>query len=191
MFKVDNIVAATDLSKKKFKSGKKYLIPRLNDEELSEGLHYLYKKATNEVFKYHDKKFIHKRGILTDGVLFCKTRVLEGQELKIVGGLEDKIDLHSLTGISFQVPLIYKNSPLAISIAHHLHYDVVKHMGAESVHRLSLQYVHILNGRSLFKQINDDCIYCKKIKNSIFASNYGTSHRLSTHHQPTLLLLLY
>ena len=84
MFKVDNIVAATDLSKKKFKSGKKYLIPRLNDEELSEGLHYLYKKATNEVFKYHDKKFIHKRGILTDGVLFCKTRVLEGQELKIV-----------------------------------------------------------------------------------------------------------
>ena len=125
MFKTNNIFAATDLSRKRFQNGKRHLIPKLNDEELSEGLHYLYKKATNEVLKYHDKKFINKRGIMIDGVLFCKTRVLEGQQLKIVGGLEGKIDLHSLTGINFQVPLIYKNTPLAIAIVHHLHYDVV------------------------------------------------------------------
>jgi len=179
VFKTNNIVAATDLSRKKFQNDKRHLIPKLNDEELSEGLHYLYKKATNEVL--NDKKFINKRGIMIDGVLFCKTRVLEGQQLKIVGGLEGKIDLHSLTGISFQVPLIYKNSPLAIAIAHHLHYDVVKHMGSESVHRLSLQYAHILNGRALFKQINDDCIYCKKLRSQYLRQIMGplTDYQLS------------
>ena len=86
---------------------------------------------------------------MIDGVLFCKTRILEGQQLKIVGGLEDKVDLHTLTGISFRVPLICKNSPLAIAIGYHLHYNVVKHMGSESTHRMSLQHVHIISGRSL------------------------------------------
>ena len=109
------------------------LILKLTDDELSEGLDYIFKKATDEVLKYHSKKYIDKRGIMIDGILFSKDRILEGQQLKIVGGLEKTIDLHSLTGISFKVPLIHKNSPLAVSIANHLHFNVIKHMGAEGV----------------------------------------------------------
>ena len=181
VFRTNYTVAATDLNRKRFDSGRRYLIPRLNEEQLSEALNYAYKKATSEVLKYHDKKFIEKRGIMIDGVLFCKTRILEGQQLKIVGGLEDKVDLHTLTGISFRVPLICKNSPLAIAIGYHLHYNVVKHMGSESTHRMSLQHVHIISGRSLFKQINDECIYCKKLRTRYLRQIMGplTDYQLS------------
>ena len=157
------------------------MILKLTDDELSEGLNYIFKKATDEVLKYHSKKYIDKRGIMIDGILFSKDRILEGQQLKIVGGLEKTIDLHSLTGISFKVPLIHKNSPLAVSIANHLHFNVIKHMGAESVYRLSLQYVKILNGRSLFKYISDNCIYCKMLRTKYLRQIMGplTDYQLS------------
>ena len=143
VFQAHNVNVRRNLKNTEFADGRKYLIDNLTEEQLSEGLNYIFKRATKEIFKYHDKKFIEKRGIEIDGVLFSKDRILEGQELQIVGGLERTVDLHSLTGISFRVPLIYKNSPLAVAIGEHLHYDVIKHMGAESVYRLSLQYMAV------------------------------------------------
>ena len=53
---------------------------------------------------------------------------------------------------------------MALAIGNHLHYNTVKHMGAESVYRLSLQHVHILQGRALFKEISNRCVYCKKLR---------------------------
>ena len=53
---------------------------------------------------------------------------------------------------------------MALAISNHLHYNTVKHMGAESVYRLSLQHVHILQGRALFKEISNRCVYCKKLR---------------------------
>ena len=136
----------------------------LTDEELSASLEHIYKKATKEIFKYHDKKTIDKMGQLKDGILYCKTRLLEGQTLRAVGGLEDTVDLQSLTGVNFNVPLIDRHSPLAVSIALHLHYAVVKHKGAETIYRMSLQYARILQGRILLKEVTDDCLFCKKIR---------------------------
>ena len=102
-------------------------------------------------------------GEVIDGVVYCKSRVEESQELRVVGGLEDSLDLSTFTGVNFRVPVIDRYSPLALSIAYHLHYEVIKHRGAETVHRMSLQYVHILGGRSLMKLIRKECIFCQKL----------------------------
>ena len=64
----------------------------------------------------------------------------------------------------FCVPLISKHSPVAISIAMHMHYNVCQHKGVESTYRLSLQHARVLQGKQLFKEISDDCIYCKKLR---------------------------
>ena len=57
-----------------------------------------------------------------------------------------------------------RHSPLALSIALHLHYNVVKHKGYETVHRISLQFAKILQGRVLMKDVSEDCIFCKKLR---------------------------
>ena len=46
VFRTNYTVAATDLNRKRFDSGKRYLIPRLNEEQLSEALNYVYKKQS-------------------------------------------------------------------------------------------------------------------------------------------------
>ena len=137
---------------------------KLSDEALSAALEYLYKKATAEIFKFYDKKTINKVGVLKDGIMYSKSRILESQTLRAVGELENIIDLQSFTGINFNVPVLDRHSPLAISIASHLHYNVIKHRGAETIFRMSLQYTMIIQGRVLFKDITDDCIYCKKLR---------------------------
>ena len=136
---------------------------RLSDEMLSLSLQYLYRKATAEVTKFNDKKYVSKIGELHDGILYYKSRIEEGQELRVVGGLDDILDLQSFTGVNFKVPVIDRYSPLAVSLASHLHYKVIKHQGAETVHRMSLQYVKIIGGRDLFKLIRKECIYCQKL----------------------------
>ena len=137
---------------------------KLTDEALSAGLEYAYKKATAEIFKFNEKATIDKIGEMKDGILYCRNRLLEGQTLRAVGGLEDVIDLQSFTGVNFRVPLIDRNSPLAISLAFHLHYNVIKHKGAETVYRMSLQYARILQGRILLKKVTEDCIFCTKLR---------------------------
>ena len=70
---------------------------------------------------------IDKVGYFKDEILVSKCRLLEDQELKIVGGLEDFLDLDNFIGLKSCVPLISKHSPLAVSIAMHMHYNVNKH----------------------------------------------------------------
>ena len=139
-------------------------IVRLSEEELSVGLEYLFKKATQEILKFEKIKDVNKIGVMKDEILYCSTRILEGQELKAVGCLKESLDLESFTGIKFCVPLISRHSPLAVSIAMHIHYNTCKHKGVESTYRLSLQHARILQGKQLFKEVADDCIYCKKLR---------------------------
>ena len=147
---------------KKFR--KRTMLVRLTDEDLSEGLEYLFKKATKEIIQFENKKDIEKIGVLKDGIYYCNSRILESQDLKTVGFLSESLDIESFTGIKFCVPIISKTSPLAISLAIHMHYIVNKHKGMESSYRMSLQHARILQGRQLFKEIGDDCIFCKKLR---------------------------
>ena len=145
-------------------NNEKKITVKLTDEDLSSGLEYLYKKATQEIIHFEDKKDIERNGVMKDEILYCKSRILEGASLKAVGALSECIDLETFTGIKFKVPLISKHSPLAVSVAMHLHYNVNKHRGYETTYRLSLQNVRILQGRQIFKDVSDDCIFCKKLR---------------------------
>ena len=135
---------------------------KLDARAISLSLEYIYQKTTSEVLHFNDKKFVDKVGIMSDGILYCKSRLTDDQSLRIVGGLENVIDLETFTGVSFKVPVIDKFSPLALSIVNHLHYTVILHKGVETTHRMALQYVRILGGRSLFKMVRDDCSFCQK-----------------------------
>ena len=95
---------------------------------------------------------------MKDDILFCSSRILEGQELQTIGFLKEALDLETFTGVKFCVPLVSKNSPLAMSIALHMHYNVSKHKGVETTFRLSLQHARILQGKQLFKEVAEDCI---------------------------------
>ena len=64
-----------------------------------EALEYLYKKATAEILQFYDKKTINKIGVMKDGIMYCKSRILESQTLRAVGELENVIDLQSFTSM--------------------------------------------------------------------------------------------
>ena len=102
---------------------------KLSDEDSSQALEYLFKKCTREILNIENMKEVQKLGVMRDDILFCSSRILEGQELQVVGFLKDTLDLESFTGVKFCVPLVSKNRSLAISIALHSHYNVSKHKG--------------------------------------------------------------
>ena len=135
----------------------------LSDSALSLSLEYIFKKAGSELIHFNDKKFIEKVGEIVDGIVYCKSRIEEDQTLRAVGGLEDIVDLQSFTGVNFKVPVIDRFSPIAVSLAYYLHYEVIKHQGAETVYRMSLQYAKILGGRFLMKLIREECVFCQKL----------------------------
>ena len=55
----------------------------ITEEDYDAALSYLYRKATMEIYEFVPKKTIEKEGIESDGILYAKTRILEGQELKM------------------------------------------------------------------------------------------------------------
>ena len=96
-----------------------------------------------------------------DSILYCKTRVLEGQTVKIAGGLKIDTSTSGLFNLNFKVPIVDQHSPLAYPLALHLH-SLFNHKGVESCHRLSLNYVRILGSMQLFKNISVNCVICLK-----------------------------
>ena len=139
-------------------------IMRLSAENLSAALENLFKKTTKEVFKFNEIKEIKKIATESDEILFCNTRMLESAELKAVGHLADTINIADFTGVNFKVPVIDQHSPLAMSIALHMHYVKYPHRGVETQHRMCLQFASIMKARKIFNEISIDCIYCKKLR---------------------------
>ena len=78
-------------------------------------------------------------------------------------------------------PLIERFSPIAYSIALYVHTTVGKHAGYETSYRLSLEYVHILQVPSLFKQIGEQCVGCAKKRKQYLDVVMGpvSDHQLS------------
>ena len=136
---------------------------KLTDRSLSRSLEYIFRKTTAEVIQFNNVKLTDKIGTIIDGIMYCKTRLSDDQVLRAVGGLENIVDLESFTGVKFKVPVIDRFSPIALSVANYMHFELVKHRGAETVHRISLQHIRIISGRSLMKEIRKNCIYCQKL----------------------------
>ena len=81
-----------------------------------------------------------------------KCKYLETGDLEIS-------DLGSLN-IRSKVPIIDRYSPLSYSIARHIHDS--EHRGVETCFRKSLEQVQIIQGFSLFKELDFGCVKCKK-----------------------------
>ena len=79
----------------------------------------MYRKATNEVLKFNPASKVEKVGILRNGILFSKGRILDSMNFAETGGLE--LNDLNLVGIKSNVPVVDKFSPLAYTIANHIH----------------------------------------------------------------------
>ena len=123
----------------------------LTDEDLSASLEYEFKEATEEVIKYNDKKAVDNVGINKDGVLFCKSRLLESKKVHAVGDLEIGVK-----GVNSDAPVINKLSPIAVSVSLHLHYNVLPHKGAETLYILSLRHAKIILGWTFMIKFPED-----------------------------------
>ena len=132
---------------------------------------YFYEKGFN--FGTLDELVSRKVATEIEGVLFWNTRMLESTEIKAVGHLADNINIEDFTGTNFKVPMLDFYSPLAKSIALHLHFVKYPHKGIESLHRLSLQFVNILKGKKIFEFIAQDCGYCAKLRGKLLQQSMG------------------
>ena len=133
----------------------------ITDLDRSKALDYIYRTETKLLKQFNDPKKLDKIGIEKDGIIFSKTRVLEGQTVKVVGGLNLDTSLSGLFDLNFEVPIVDNHSPLAYPLALHLH-SLFNHRGYESCYRLSLNRVKILGGLQIFKNITLNCVVCLK-----------------------------
>ena len=131
------------------------------ESDRNKALEYIFQTETKIVKHFHSSTQLEKFSIEENNILYCKSRLLEGQTVKVVGGLKIDSDLKGLFNLNFKVPIIDHNSPLAYSLALHLH-SLFNHRGIETCYRLSLNYVKILGGKQIFKNIAINCVICLK-----------------------------
>ena len=97
---------------------------------------------------------------------------MDGQRFLEAGGfLGDSVGLE--VGLSLITPLVDRHSPIAYSIARFIHNTVARHAGFETALRLSLEYVHIIQGHSLFREIAEECTKCKILRKKYIEVSMG------------------
>ena len=94
----------------------------IDDVHYSAALVYIFQKASEELKKVNNRRFLEKIAIKQNGIYFCKNWLVESSELSLLGHLSKTMTLESFTGVNHKVPVIDCFSPLAARIANHLHY---------------------------------------------------------------------
>ena len=101
-------------------------------------------------------------------VIYLKSRILDGQRIKVAPGCEDLEFLKSFkpfqSGFNLVCPVLDRFSPVSFAIAFYVHNYLYQHRGYKSSYRFSLDFVHIMEGLRLFREIGEECIKCKKIR---------------------------
>ena len=135
----------------------------INNEDISDALNYWFKKGSQEVKHFNKKDMIDKIAVEKQGILFSRSRILDGQRFIIAGGFK-----HDSLGLEVQLnlttPVLDRHSPIALSIALYIHHDLGQHAGYETCYRLSLGFVHIIQGASLFRVIGEECVKCSMVR---------------------------
>ena len=131
------------------------------DMDRDRALEFIFRTESKLVKKFNSKNKLDKIAVELDGILYYKTRILEGQTVKVVGGLNIDTSVSGIFNLNFKVPIIDQHSPLAFPLALHLH-SLFNHRGVESCHRLALNYVKILGSIQIFRNISLNCIICMK-----------------------------
>ena len=146
----------------------------LTDDDVSRSLNYLYKKGSEEVRRFNKNDFVRKLSIDKNGILFLKSRILDGQRFQIAGGLED-MNVFGLEefGINMVVPVLDRYSPLSYAIGDYVHRIVSKHGGYETCLRQCLNMCFIIQGMSLFRELGEDCVKCAKLRKKYLDVSMG------------------
>ena len=108
---------------------------------------------------FNSSKKLRRMSFEVEGILLSRDRMTQGLEFKETAELED-LDLGAM-GIKTQVPVLDRFSPLSYSIVQHVHWDLARHRGAETCSRMSLEQVHIIQGAGLYRELGEDCTWCK------------------------------
>ena len=144
---------------------------QLTDRYLNLALLYLFRKATGEVKRFNGKEFVKKLGVEKEGVLLSQDRLYDGLNFSETAEL-DFIKLGNL-GLKLHVPVLDRHSPLSYAIAQHIHWVLGKHRGVETLNRMSLEHVKIIQGATLYKELSQECTVCKKRRRKLVQVEMG------------------
>ena len=117
-----------------------------------------------------DKK-IEKIAIERDGILLSTGRLLDEMNFKETSEIPN-LNLGSL-GIKVNLPLVERFSPLAYSLGDYIHWNLARHKGVESCNRISLEHVSIVQGATLYKELGESCMVCRKKRKKYLEAAMG------------------
>ena len=177
MFKYDQHLVTQSASKTestmKCKDG---LVVSLTEDDIRYALEYFYRKATEEVKMFVNKKVYQKISTEIDGILYYSGRILPSQTFTGMLNLSD-VTL-DLTAATFCVPLTEYRSPFAYSIVSETHwynYDA-NHSGVETVLRYTQKIAFVLGGRELVKKYRKNCARCRALAKKAVEVAMGPVH---------------
>ena len=84
----------------------------LDDEYINEALNFLFRKGSDEVRNFISKEKIKKICVENEDILFCRSRILEGQRFILAGELENSNILKD-TNLNFFTPVLDRFSPVS------------------------------------------------------------------------------
>ena len=145
----------------------------LSEEEIRASQAYYFKKATAEVKKFVKPSSYQKISTEKDGVLYYSGRILSTNSINAVNEMSSV--MKDLSKTTFQVPIVYKHSPLAYSLINEVHWHsmAVKHSGVETVWRYVLKTAYIIFGREVVKKIRVNCERCCYLRKKVIDVEMG------------------
>ena len=174
------VLVSNQESSKSSAASKKKMVIIPSDEDMSDALSYLFQVATKEVKEFVKPEILRKIAVESQGVLYSKSRIMEGQRFILSGDLKDTGILAD-QGVIIHTPVIDRFSPLAYSIGLWVHDTLSKHAGYETSNRTSLGFCFIMKGASLYEEIGQACTTCKKLRKKFLEVSMGpiSSHRFA------------
>ena len=156
--KGDKYILTTALMKSNCQSGQ---VIELSDQMLESAMYYFFRKSTEELKQFVNKKKYINFSREIDGIVYFVGRIPSSLTFDGYPELcQAALDLCSTT---FVVPVMDEWSPVAISIALEIHWyhSDVQHHGLEVILRQTQSVTHIIGGRNLAKSIKRGCIKCR------------------------------
>ena len=133
---------------------------------------YFFRKATEEVRKFMHKSEYEACTIEKDGILYYKSRVLDGQVVEDHDGI-----LGDIKPLHFVRPVADRYSPVSYSIMRHIHDDIAYHMNVAVMLRESREVCFVFKGRDLAIEIATLCNRCKKTKAEKVENEMARQHQ--------------
>ena len=149
------------------------------DIDIDSALQYFFEKGTEEV-EYFCPPKMWKDTRKIGKIRVWSSRVLSSQEFSV--GLQLSDTMFDLNPTKFCVPILDEYSPVAWSIALHVHWNhlTARHAGIPTVVRYCGEVAHIFNCSQLVQIIKDRCARCKYIQKKTIDIGLGplSKHQL-------------